>query len=93
MKRLTHVKAVVNSNFELQVSDRLKANPKYDGMYTGKNVVLSGTHTHSGPAGFMQYLLFDITSKGWVQQSFDSLVDGILLVSLIHCPIILLIVY
>lgn len=93
MKRLTHVKAVVNSNFELQVSDRLKANPKYAGMYTGKNVVLSGTHTHSGPAGFMQYLLFDITSKGWVQQSFDSLVDGILLVSLIHCPIILLIVY
>jgi len=52
-------------------------------MYTGKNVVLSGTHTHSGPAGFMQYLLFDITSKGWVQQSFDSLVDGILLVDLL----------
>jgi neutral ceramidase len=65
----------------MQVTDRLKANPKYAGIYTAKNVVLSGTHTHSGPAGFMQYLLFDITSKGWVQQSFDSLVDGILMVN------------
>jgi len=55
-------------------------NEKYGTLYTAKNVVLSGTHTHSGPAGFLQYLLFTITSLGWVQQSFDALVNGIVVV-------------
>ncbi len=50
---------------------------KYGGMYSAKNVVLSGTHTHSGPGGYLQYVLLIITSKGWVQQSFDALVTGI----------------
>lgn len=53
---------------------------QYGNVYSAKNVVLSGTHTHSGPGGFLQYLLFIITSKGWVQQSFDALVQGITLV-------------
>lgn len=57
---------------------RLEA--KYNGTYSAKNVVLSGTHTHSGPGGYLQYVLLIITSKGWVQQSFDALVDGIVLV-------------
>jgi neutral ceramidase len=55
-------------------------NEKYGTLYNAKNVVLSGTHTHSGPAGFLQYLLFTITSLGWVQQSFDALVNGIVVV-------------
>lgn len=50
---------------------------KYGGMYSAQNVVLSGTHTHSGPGGYLQYVLLIITSKGWVQQSFDALVAGI----------------
>lgn len=61
-----------------QVVNRLTL--KYGSIYTVKNVVISGTHTHSGPAGFLQYLLFTITSLGWVQQSFDALVNGIVLV-------------
>jgi neutral ceramidase len=40
-------------------------------------VLLSGTHTHASPAGFLQYVLYSITSLGFVQQSFDALVDGI----------------
>ena len=57
-----------------------RLNEKYGTLYNAKNVVLSGTHTHSGPAGFLQYLLFTITSLGWVQQSFDALVNGIVAV-------------
>ena len=57
-----------------------RLNEKYGTLYNAKNVVLSGTHTHSGPAGFLQYLLFTITSLGWVQQSFDALVNGIVVV-------------
>ncbi len=35
-----------------------------DLYYGHDNVVISGTHTHSGPAGFLQYLLFQV-SVGW----------------------------
>lgn len=27
---------------------------KYGGLYSEENVLLSGTHTHSGPGGFLQ---------------------------------------
>ena len=45
--------------------------------YTFENVLLSATHTHSGPAGFLQYLLFQFTSLGFVPQTFDAMVYGI----------------
>lgn len=54
---------------------------KYGVTYTYKNVVISGTHTHSGPGGYLQYVLFLVTSKGWIQQSFDALVSGIVKVN------------
>jgi neutral ceramidase len=46
-------------------------------LYSEQNVVLSGTHTHSGPAGYLQYLVYDITGLGFVPQTFNALVDGI----------------
>lgn len=49
----------------------------YGGLYCKDNVLLSGTHTHASPAGFLEYVLYSITSLGFVQQSFDALVDGI----------------
>ena len=48
-----------------------------DALYSTDNVILSATHTHSGPGGYMQYVLFQFTSCGFVQQSFQALVDGI----------------
>ena len=59
-----------------------KLEAKYPGEYSTQNVLLSGTHTHSGPGGFLQYLLFAITSKGLVEQTLYSLVDGIVEVKL-----------
>eukprot|EP01034_Spumella_vulgaris_P022327 gene22328-28447_t len=47
------------------------------GVYTTDNVAISGTHTHSGPAGFLQYVLFQMTSLGYVQETFDAWVEGI----------------
>ncbi|KAF3853002.1 hypothetical protein F7725_013690 [Dissostichus mawsoni] len=41
------------------------------------NVVLSGTHTHSGPAGYFQYTLFMISCKGFMKESIEPLVNGI----------------
>ena len=49
----------------------------FPGVYTEKNVLLSATHTHSVPAGFMQYFTFNITNLGFIQQNFDVMVGGI----------------
>lgn len=46
-------------------------------MYTERNVAISGIHTHSGPGGYLQYVLYDITSLGFVKQSWDAVVSGI----------------
>ena len=59
------------------VLDKLKR--LYGDLYTERNVALSGTHTHSGPAGYLQYLVYDVTGLGFVQQTFDALVEGIVL--------------
>ncbi|MCO5567924.1 hypothetical protein L7F22_021620 [Adiantum nelumboides] len=59
----------------MKVLQRLKS--RYGDMYTEKNVAISGTHTHSGPGGYLQYVLYIITSMGFIRQSFDAIVDGI----------------
>ena len=64
----------------------------YGSLYSTKNVLLSGTHTHSGPGGFLQYLLCAITSKGLVEQTLYSLVDGIVMVKLKFMFLIMFIV-
>ena len=53
----------------------------YNGLYTEQNVAISGINTHSGPGGYLQYVLYDVTSLGFVQESYDALVLGILEVS------------
>lgn len=50
---------------------------EYGDLYTQQNVAISGIHTHSGPAGYLQYLLYDITSMGFVRETFDVIVNGI----------------
>lgn len=50
---------------------------RFGETYTSQNVLLSGTHTHSGPAGYIQYLLYGITSLGFNRDNFKTIVDGI----------------
>ncbi|KAI4306675.1 hypothetical protein L6164_029932 [Bauhinia variegata] len=59
----------------IKVIERLKA--RYGDLYTDKNVAISGTHTHAGPGGYLQYVVYLVTSLGFVPQSFDAIVDGI----------------
>lgn len=59
----------------IKVIERLKA--RYGELYTEENVAISGIHTHAGPGGYLQYVVYIITSLGFVQQSFNALVDGI----------------
>jgi len=40
-------------------------------MYRHDNVVLSATHTHQGPGGYLQYMMFSVTSFGFIEDSFQ----------------------
>nr|XP_054774076.1 uncharacterized protein LOC129282175 [Lytechinus pictus] len=59
----------------LEVISRLKT--KYGGLYNETNVAISGTHSHSGTAGFLQFVLFDVTSLGFIKETFEVMVAGI----------------
>jgi len=48
-------------------------------MYGQNNVAVTGTHSHSGPGAWLNYLLPQITSKGFDRQSYQAIVDGALL--------------
>ncbi|KAI8055546.1 Neutral/alkaline nonlysosomal ceramidase [Syncephalis plumigaleata] len=48
-------------------------------LYTRENIMITGTHSHSGPAGFLGYLLYDLTALGWIEQSAEAIVTGIVL--------------
>jgi small basic protein len=65
----------------VQVLASLKA--LYGALYTEQNVMLSASHTHSTPGGFMQNLLFDLSVLGFVRQTFVTLLTGIVIVSCI----------
>ena len=46
------------------------------GMYGQSNVAVTGTHSHSGPGAWLNYLLPQITSKGFDKASYQAIVDG-----------------
>ena len=65
-----------SDNVKLAVLEKLNA--KYgDGVFFDQNLAISGTHTHSGPGGFLAYVLYQMTSLGFVEEVFDAWVDGI----------------
>ena len=48
----------------------------FPGMYTHENVCLSGTHTHSGPGGFLQNTMLQFAGGGFVPSTVDAFVNG-----------------
>lgn len=67
---------MVSQRLRLEVLNRLKS--KYGSLYRRDNVILSGTHTHSGPAGYFQYTVFIIASEGFSNRTFEYMVTGIM---------------
>lgn len=45
-------------------------------FYTIDNVLLSGTHTHSGPGGYSHYALYNLSILGFDNQNFECVVNG-----------------
>src|SRR5690606_10749751 len=54
-------------------------NKLYPGVYSQSNVALVGTHSHSGPGAFFNYLLPQITTLGLDKQSYGPIVRGLVL--------------
>lgn len=46
------------------------------GSYGQHNVAVTGTHSHSGPGAWLNYLLPQVTSKGFNKPSYQAIVDG-----------------
>eukprot|EP00434_Breviolum_minutum_P029466 symbB.v1.2.026056.t1/scaffold2576.1/size75980/1 len=46
------------------------------GLYSRHNVLIGPSHTHMGPAGVSPYYLYQISSFGYVKQSTQALIDG-----------------
>ncbi|KAJ0060559.1 hypothetical protein NL108_016034, partial [Boleophthalmus pectinirostris] len=50
---------------------------KFGSLYHRQNVLLSGTHTHSGPGGYFQYTLFMMSTKGYIKSAVQPVVQAI----------------
>jgi neutral ceramidase len=50
---------------------------EFGDLYSADNVAITATHTHASPGGVLGHMLYHITSLGFVRQSFDAMVDGI----------------
>jgi neutral ceramidase len=48
-------------------------------VYGTQNVAVTGTHSHSGPGAWLNYLLPQITSKGFNKPSYQAIVNGAVL--------------
>ncbi|KAK3303343.1 Neutral/alkaline nonlysosomal ceramidase [Chaetomium strumarium] len=48
-------------------------------VYGQSNVAVTGTHSHSGPGGWFNYLLPQVTSLGFDRQGYQAIVNGTVL--------------
>lgn len=46
------------------------------GVFDHDNLLLSATHTHAGPGGFANYVLYNITTLGFSPKNFEAIVAG-----------------
>lgn len=49
---------------------------QYPGLYTNDNIAFVGTHQHSGVGGYLENLLPQVTSLGYVNQTATAIIQG-----------------
>ncbi|GBF51604.1 lipoprotein [Leptospira ryugenii] len=59
------------------VSKKIASDPNLAPYYNDRNVLISATHTHSGPGGSSHYFLYNATTAGFIKENYDIIVDGI----------------
>jgi neutral ceramidase len=58
-----------------QLVERLRG--RYGTLYTERNLLLTATHTHSGPGGYSHYAMYNLTILGFSEQNLSTVVDGL----------------
>eukprot|EP00940_MAST-03C_sp_MAST-3C-sp2_P000466 g466.t1 len=61
----------------MRVLELLDEEPSTKGVFNAENLCISGTHTHSSPAGFLTHTIFQVTSLGFVKQTYEAYSNGI----------------
>jgi neutral ceramidase len=56
------------------VLDRLQK--EIPGVFDHRNLLLSVTHTHSGPGGYAHHALYNVTTFGYSRANFEAIVSG-----------------
>lgn len=77
-QRIVHVTADLPLMFQ-SVRDEVLARLKqrFGALYGEHNVMLTVTHTHSGPGGYAHHHLYNITTAGFHERTFEAAVGGI----------------
>lgn len=58
------------------ILNALSSDPVLGGLYMPSNTALVGTHSHSGVGGYLENLLPQVTSLGYVDQTAQAIIDG-----------------
>jgi len=77
-KRAVFVSADLGQIFQVikqKVMQKLTAS--YGSVYTDANVMLTATHTHSGPGAFSHYAMYNLTTFGYDSQNTEAIAEGI----------------
>ncbi|MDP9947610.1 MULTISPECIES: neutral/alkaline ceramidase [Streptomyces] len=77
-KRVVYVNAdlaMIFQSVRQGVLARLKE--RYGSLYGEENVLLSATHTHSGPGGFSHNVAYNLSVLGFQKKTYQAIVDGI----------------
>jgi len=69
--------ALIPGGITRAVVERLQAHYGSPDVYSYQNIMLSATHTHSGPGGYSTEALYDLTSFGFLERNFECIADGI----------------
>ncbi|MFJ5084165.1 neutral/alkaline ceramidase [Streptomyces sp. NPDC088706] len=67
--------AMIFQSVRQGVIARLKE--RYGSLYGDENVLLSATHTHSGPGGYSHHLAYNLSVLGFQKGTYRAVVDGI----------------
>ncbi|WBQ04816.1 neutral/alkaline ceramidase [Kribbella sp. CA-293567] len=77
-QRVAYVNADLGMIFQAQRDAVLaKLQAKYGTLYTTRNLLLSATHTHSGPGGQSHNLAYNLSILGFQKQAFDATVEAV----------------
>ncbi len=76
-KRVVLVTAELGQLFSSVKQGVMKRLRQYSPLYDDSNVMISATHTHSGPGGYSHYAMYNFTVLGFVPQNYDVIVEGI----------------